>query len=213
VLAFIERKLYWIRVLLDGKPTVLVEEGKLLDENLKKVQISIDEFMVLLRQKDIFDLSEVDYAVMENNGTVSVRKKPEQQPVTRKDMNIPVAPESVPEFLIISGQVVDNNLQQLGYSRKWLQTELEKQGVADPSDVFAAQLDSKGSLYIDVYKDLAVHPQIQAKPLLLASLKKAEADLEMYSLQTENKEARSTYERLARETNDVIRRTTPYLQS
>ncbi|QQE80150.1 DUF421 domain-containing protein [Alicyclobacillus sp. SO9] len=213
VLAMIERNSYRVRVLLDGKPTVLVEQGKLLEENLKKVQISLNEFMVLLRQKDVFDLSEVDYAVMENNGKVSVRKKPERQPVTKKDLHVPVAPEAVPQFLVIGGQIIDKTLQQLGYSRKWLQTELEKQGVADPSDVFAAQLDSKGVLYLDMYKDLTVHPQVQAKPLLLASLKKAEADLEMYSLQTEDREARGLYESLARETQDIIRRMTPFLQS
>jgi len=212
ILAWVEKKSYWGRKFLDGKPVPLVEQGKLLEANLKQVRMSVDELMVLLREKGIFNLSDVNEAVFETNGKVSTMKKPELQPVTRNDLGIQSAPESAPKFLVISGEVVSPNLKQMGRDRQWLETELEKQGIADISSVFVAQMDAKGQLYIDKYNDMAVQPMPQDKPLLLASLKKSVADLETFAMQTGRGEVKAEYQQLARELEDVVRRMTPYLK-
>lgn len=138
---------------IEGEPTVIIMNGVILEENMHKLRYDATNLQQQLRTKDIFDISEVHFAVLEPNGELSVLKKPELQPVTRKDMNIKAENTGIGIELIYDGVIVDQNLQQINRNRQWLKSELRKQGIKDPSEVFLATYEASGSLYIDKYKD------------------------------------------------------------
>lgn len=209
---FLQLKSKTVRDMLDGKTTVLVKDGKLLEDNLKKERISIDEFMEQMRKKDIFQVADVEFAVMEPSGTINILPKAENLPLTPKMLGIKVAEVKEPQTVIMDGNVMDDSLAKLGFSRKWLKTELEKQGVA-VENVFVGQVDSYGQLYVDLFDDQIQVPEPQEKPALLATLKKCEADIEMFSLSTTNEEAKEMYQQCSKQLQQVIDDVKPYLMS
>ncbi|MFB5189102.1 DUF421 domain-containing protein [Alicyclobacillus fastidiosus] len=212
IVAFVQRKSYRGRILLDGKQQTLVKNGQILERNLKKSNLNIEELMLLLRQKDIFKLSDVEFAVLETNGSLSAMKKTELQPVTPKDAGIQVIGEREPRLVIIDGHVMERALQQTGYSREWLLGEIMKQGASDVKDVFIAQIDSNGSVYVDLYHDSIQEPRIKEKPLLAASLKKLQADMMSFALETNNPHAKESYTQGADTLDKLLKDVTPFLK-
>ena len=138
---------------IEGEPVIVIMKGKLLDNVLKKMHYRITDIQVLLRNQGIFDLNEVDYAIVEPNGNLSVLKKPEHLPLTPKDMNIPVKPTGISTDLIYDGVLIEENLKQMNKDKKWLMNELKKHGIKDISEVFLLTLNDAGSLYVDKYND------------------------------------------------------------
>ena len=138
---------------IDGEPTIVIADGKILEGELKKIEYRISDILQLLRNKEIFDLNQVKFAILESNGQISILKKAEYQPLTPKDMNISVSPVDMGTEIIYDGIIVDQNLKQFNKNRKWLMKELKKQGIKDASEVFLATLDSSGNFYIDKYAD------------------------------------------------------------
>lgn len=138
---------------IEGEPTIVIMNGKIMEGALKKMQLRVSDIMQLLRNKDVFDLQQVDFAILEPNGQLSVLKKPEFQNLTPKDMNIAVEATGISTELIYDGVVIDENLRQLNKDRKWLADELRKNGLKDPSEAFIVTLNPAGSLYIDKYED------------------------------------------------------------
>lgn len=116
---------------IDGQPTIIIVNGKILENELKKVRYRVSDILELLRNKDIFDLDQVEYAIIEPNGQISVLKKSEHQPLTPKDMNIYTSPADISTEVIYDGMVFDLNLRQLNRDRKWLNNELKKHGIKD----------------------------------------------------------------------------------
>src|SRR5699024_10074581 len=131
------------RKLVEGSPIMLMKDGNVLERNLSKANITFDDLMMGLRQKNAFKLSDVATSVLETNGKMSVMKKTEYNPLTPKDINLPVASEHTPSLIIIDGVLLSKRLKYLGYSEEWLLGEVMKQGAEDFKDVFIAQIDSK----------------------------------------------------------------------
>ncbi len=138
---------------IEGEPVIVIMNGKILDKVLKKMRFRVGDIQVLLRNQGIFDLNEVDYAIVEPNGNLSVLKKPEYLPLTAKDMNISVTPTGISTELIYDGKLIEENLKQMKKDKQWLMNELKKQGIKDISEVFLLTLNDAGSLYIDKYQD------------------------------------------------------------
>jgi uncharacterized membrane protein YcaP (DUF421 family) len=138
---------------LEGEPSIVVMNGKIMEKELKKMQYRVSEILGLLRNKGVFDLNEVDFAILEPNGQISVLLKPENLPLTPKDMKIAVAPSGISTELVYDGIIIDENLSQLNKDRKWLFNELKKQGIKDISEVFLVTLNPAGSIYVDKYED------------------------------------------------------------
>jgi uncharacterized membrane protein YcaP (DUF421 family) len=138
---------------IEGEPTIIIMNGKIMEDALKKMKYTAADIMGLLRIKDVFDLSQVDFAIIEPNGQLSVLKKPEYEPLTPKDMSILKAPSGISTELIYDGVLIDQNLKQLKKSKKWLMDQLKMHEVKDISDVFLATLTPSGSLFIDKYDD------------------------------------------------------------
>jgi uncharacterized membrane protein YcaP (DUF421 family) len=135
-----------------GKPVTLIHQGKILEESLQKIGFSIDMLKQALRGKDIFNMDEVEWAILEVNGSLSVLKKAEYQSITRKDLNMNPAPYKVPVELIMDGEILSDKLTNSPYSEEWLKAELKKRNT-QVSEVAYAVVGTKGNLYIDLYQD------------------------------------------------------------
>lgn len=195
------------RDFIEGKASVIIKDGKIQEENLAKEKYTVDDLMELLRKKDAYRVADVEFAILEANGDLNVLLKKEKQPLTPKQLGITVAAEKEPQTVIMEGEIMDEPLAESGYNRQWLEAELEKLNVA-LDNVFIGQVDHFGELTVDIYDDQIQVPTPQTRPLLLAVLKKTQADLELFSLQTEVPEAKQMYkknaEKLAAITDKVM---------
>lgn len=212
LMALISMKSYRFRKLTSGKPAVVIKGGKIQEQSLKKLRMSVDELMPLLRAKNAFKLSDVELALMETDGQVNVMKKSDFEPVTPKVLGLQVEQEQQPQIVVLDGQLLENSLNKTAYTREWLLGEAIKQGASDFSDVFLAQIDSKGNVYIDLYQDKLKKPEVKAKPLIKASLKKIQADLELFSSQTKDRKTKVMYGEQAEKVQRLIDQVQPYLK-
>ena len=135
-----------------GKPVTLIQEGKILEVSLQKTGFSIDMLKQALRGKDIFNMDEVEWAILEVNGSLSVLKKAEYQNITRKDVNLNPPSYKVPVELIMDGAILSDNLSNSTYNEEWLNNELKKRNT-QVSEIAYAVVGTKGNLYIDLYQD------------------------------------------------------------
>ena len=150
ILGFIGMKSRSFLHLTDGKPTVLIKNGKIIDKSLKQNQLAIDELMMLLREKGTFKLEEVETAILETNGELSIMKKTQYDYVTPDMLGLKVKNEKAPILLVVDKHILTRNLQASGYSVDWLNQELKKKRINSIEDVFIAQVDSDGELFVDL---------------------------------------------------------------
>jgi uncharacterized membrane protein YcaP (DUF421 family) len=138
------------RAIISGRPTVLIENGKLKEQALKKEMFTINELLEQLRIKNISNISDVEFAILETNGQLSVIPKSQKRPLNPEDLNIQTEYEGLPLDLIVDGNVNTANLKTANLDEKWLSDELKKFGVENIKDVLFASLDSSGNLYFQV---------------------------------------------------------------
>ena len=138
---------------LEGEPTIIIMNGKIMEKALKKMKYQVSEILELLRNKGVFDPTQVDFALIESNGQISVLLKPEHLPVTPKDMKIAVSSSGISTELVYDGIIIEENLRQLNKDKTWLLKQLKKQGIKKISEVFLVTLNPAGSLYVDKYED------------------------------------------------------------
>ncbi|SEC28412.1 DUF421 domain-containing protein [Paenibacillus sp. GP183] len=143
---------------ISGSPTVLIEGGKILEDNMRKIRYNLDSLNQALREKNIFDVEEVEYAVLEDNGKVSVKKKDEYEFVTKKDLKLRLdSALTFPVELIMDGKIIQENLAKSGLSMEKLQKELSKRNKA-VSDVFYLVKGTQNQLIFDFYQDSLKNP-------------------------------------------------------
>ena len=145
--ARISVKSYKGRKILDGTPTILIENGKILDNNLQKAKLNINDLLEECRQKNIFDISEVEFAVLEPSGRLSIQPKSQNRPLTPKDMQIPTEYEGLCANIVIDGKVIKEHLAAINLDMSWLRTELANQGIISYENVLLAYIDTKGILH------------------------------------------------------------------
>lgn len=198
------------RDLIEGSGTVLIKGGKIQEENLKRERFSTDELASLLRRQNVFKAADVEFAVLEPTGDISVLLKKENRPLTPKDLQLVVAPEKEPQTIIMDGQINNDAMAQAGKTREWLNTELAKLNVT-VENVFFGQIDSYGELTVDLYDDQIQVPSPQQRPLLNAMLKKCQADLELFALETNSESAKKMYTKNAKRVQEAIQKLEPFL--
>jgi uncharacterized membrane protein YcaP (DUF421 family) len=198
------------RNIVEGKARVLIKDGKILEDNLKKERMTSDELMEHLRSKNAFKAADVEFALMESNGRVSVLLKSENLPITPKRIGWSVAPHVEPQAVVMDGNIMDQALSTIGRNRDWLKGELEKQGVTI-ENVFLGQVDTNGELYLDLFDDKLQVPEPQNLKLTYTTLKKVQADLELYALSTQNEQAKRDYEQCSIELQAKIEALKPFL--
>ena len=148
VLSYVGMKSYKGRKILDGVPVILVENGKILEAGLTKTKVNINDLLEECRQKEIFDIAEIEFAIMETSGRLSILPKSQNRPLTPKDMQIPTEYEGLCANVVIDGKVVEENLAAIKLDEKWLNAELAKQGVKGCADILLAYVAPSGVLYI-----------------------------------------------------------------
>lgn len=142
------------REILDGQPTILIKQGEILEKALAKQHLNIDDLSMLLRNKDVFSPEEVEFAILEPDGQLSVLRKEELLPATKKDIKAPVTLiHRIPTELIVDGKIVEKNLEKIDVSVIWLNQQLKKANIHSLGQVFYAELQLDGTLYIDKYED------------------------------------------------------------
>ncbi|RLQ93694.1 YetF domain-containing protein [Falsibacillus albus] len=154
LMGYIDLKSKTMRNLINGDPIIIIQKGKVIDKELKKTRLDHNALKVLLRKKDVFQFSEVDYAIFETDGTLSVLKKDAAQPVTKAESGyypknvIPMA-----TAVISNGEILNENLSELNLNEPWLLQELANKGINSIEKVFYAEVQKNGSLYVDKIMD------------------------------------------------------------
>ena len=125
-----------------------IEDGKILEKNLKKVKFDINDMMEEIRSSGYFDLSQVEYALMEANGKLSILPKPEYRPITPKDMSIKVNREGLCANVVIDSKIMHNNLKNMNKDLKWLDKKLREKGYTDLSKILLVTLDTNEKITV-----------------------------------------------------------------
>lgn len=138
-----------LRAVLSGSPSVIIENGKLIQKQMSKNRITIDEVYEELRKKEILDIASVQFGIIETDGSLSVILYPEKSSVTPEQLNIQAHTVEYPEIVINDGRICDKAIKKLGRDRRWLDKELKKHKVTDPKQVFLMSADRSGCVYFD----------------------------------------------------------------
>ncbi len=146
IISLINLKSITLRKIVCGKPRMLIYRGKIDDGALKKEKITINELQERLRQNNIFSIGDVEYAILETSGQISVIQKPEKRTTIPEDFNILPDYEGIPYDLIIDGKVMHENLQAIGRDERWLKREVEKFKIK-PEEALIVTYDGKGQIF------------------------------------------------------------------
>lgn len=145
-MSFLSLKSQRAREIICGTPTVLVENGKIIEKEMAKLRYNITDLLEQLREKNMPNIADVEFAILESSGKLSIIPKSQKRPVIPEDLNIPTKYEGLPITLIIDGFVFKKNLAQLNLTEEWLGTELNKFGIKSFKEVLFAHLDTEGKL-------------------------------------------------------------------
>lgn len=136
------------RRLVNGRTIMLMDKGKLYEKNFRRAHLDIHEFQMECRSSGYFDLSQIQTAVLEPNGKISILPVTRNRPATPEDLALSVTQETVCGNVIMDGKIMQKNLQNLGYNEEWLQKQLETQGKTKLSDIFLAVCSADGVLTV-----------------------------------------------------------------
>jgi len=159
IISYLSIKFEKLRVLFDDKPSIIIQKGAMIPRNIKKARLSNDELLMLLREQNIFSVSEVEYAIFETNGQLTVMKKPAMSNATKQDVKANItSPQNIPTQVINDGKVIIPNLLELNLTEEWLQKKLKRKNVMNVEDVYFAQVLEDGSLYISLKENAPLNP-------------------------------------------------------
>ena len=135
-----------------GEPVILIQKGQILEETMERMGYSLDSLKQALRGKDIFNIEEVECAILEINGALSVLKKKQYQNTIKQDLLLLSSAGTVPIELVYDGKILYENLSEHTYDEEWLMAELQKRKLS-PLDISYAVVGTKGNLYIDLFRN------------------------------------------------------------
>lgn len=136
------------RSFLDGRYSLIIANGVIQEKEMRKARYNLDELLEQLRLKSIFSLADVEFAILETSGELSVLLKSQKRTVTPADMKLETTYEGLPLILIMDGQVMSSELRKSQLTEAWLRTELEKCGIKSPNEVLIASLNTQGELFL-----------------------------------------------------------------
>ncbi|MEC3885414.1 DUF421 domain-containing protein [Halobacillus sp. HZG1] len=149
VIDYLTLKSLTIRKLVNSQPTLLMDNGKILIKNMKKVRFNVDELIAELRKAGVFQFSDVQTAILETDGSVSVLRKSEATPVTSRDMKLETAPAKYSHVVMVQGKILRHQLNASGYSEAWLQDQLQAHGISNVKEVLVAQVNPDGTIFVE----------------------------------------------------------------
>lgn len=136
------------RAIISGTPTVVVRNGQLVEQEMRRHRYNIHDLLAQLRLKGVPDVTDVEMAVLENNGQLSVIPRSQKRPVEPQDLQIPTRYEALPISVVLNGKINYDALREHNIQYTWLQEKLQEQGIEDPASVFYAHVDPQGNLYV-----------------------------------------------------------------
>ncbi|WP_455920636.1 DUF421 domain-containing protein [Priestia megaterium] len=151
IVEYLGQKYLWFRGMVEGKPSALINNGRVDYEELKKNRMNINQLQSLLRQSETFSIREVAFCYLETNGSISILKKTKYQKTTQEDFNLPITPIYVPVTLIRDGKVLWDELNDLGFDESWLKTQLKTQEIFEYHSVFLAEWLENDGLFVQTY--------------------------------------------------------------
>ena len=134
------------RKYVNGTPTIIMDNGKLYRENMKKAKLELSEFMVLCRQEGYFNINDIETAVFEYNGRITILPKSEKRPLTPEDMNITPEKAEICTEIIMDGRILHENLKRLGLDLTWLDKQLKKQKYDNAKEIYLGICDKNNNL-------------------------------------------------------------------
>ena len=144
---------FQFRKMIDSEPVTMIANGKIVEENLINSRLTLNEILMLLREKNVFNIADVEFAIMENDGQLSVQKKSQHEPLTAADLHLATGYKGLTKDVIMDGNILTENLADINLDEQWLSKELNSRGIDSISRVFYAGLDTSGNLYISMKQD------------------------------------------------------------
>jgi len=148
VLSVLTMKSVRFRVLMCGRPSVVIENGTVVQREMSKNRLTVDELLEELRVQGYTDLSVVKYAILETNGQLSILPYADQKPPTARQMKVTAREGGLPRVVVSDGRLLEHNLKSLGHDRPWLERQLAQRGCRDASEVFLMLVDEADSIYL-----------------------------------------------------------------
>lgn len=146
IISVINLKSLKMREIICGKPSILIYRGRIQEENMKKERFTINELEERLRGDNVFDIGDVEYAILETSGQISVIQKPNKRNTIPEDFGINPEYEGIPYDLVVDGKIMKQNLEKLGKDYNWLLKQVDAFGIK-PEDVLIATIDGKGNFF------------------------------------------------------------------
>lgn len=147
-LSIVTNKLPKIRKYINGSPTIIMDNGSIYRSNMKKAKLDLSEFMVMCRQLGYFNLNDIQTAIFEYNGKLSILPVSSKRPANPEDMNLTPPAEYIFTEVIMDGKILDENLNRMGLNLKWLEKQLKSKGYNDAKQIFLAVCDSNNNLSV-----------------------------------------------------------------
>jgi uncharacterized membrane protein YcaP (DUF421 family) len=138
--------------LVNSEPVTVIDNGNIVEDNMSKLHLTLSELTAKLREKNIFSLVDVEFAIMETDGQLSVLPKPDKTPLTPSHMNIQAESPGLMRDIIIDGEIMEENLASAGLDKSWLSSQLAAGGISEPEMVFYAGVDNSKKIYISARK-------------------------------------------------------------
>lgn len=158
----VTQKFKGTRFILEGKPSLIIHKGELIYEELRKNKMDLNEILHLLRMKDCFSVQEVEYAVLETDGLLSVLKKSAYQTPTKKDLNVFPSEPQIAVPLIMDGEIIKDNLEEADVTEEWLHDEIKRQDYQSEQKILYAEWLEDKKLFILPYRKIK-HKQMEKK--------------------------------------------------
>ncbi len=146
LISLLNLKSTWARKIICGKPSILIYRGKIDERVMKKERFTINELEERLRGKDVFNIGDVEYAILETSGEVSVILKPNKRNTIPEDFNIEPEYEGISYDLVIDGKILEENVKAIGKDNIWLEKQVKKFGMT-PQDALVVTIDGKGQIF------------------------------------------------------------------
>jgi len=150
IISFLSLKSEKMRKLLNGSPSILIKNGEIVEDEMKNSRYNIHDLMAQLRESGTFNIADVEFAILETSGTLTVMPKSQKRGITPEDLDLDTDYEGIPAIVINDGKINHKNLKKLDLNEEWLMRELKKQGITRIKDVLLATLDTTGELYVTI---------------------------------------------------------------
>lgn len=148
IIAYLALKNAKLRRIVQDEPIILLQNGRILENTMRSTRFNLDDLLSEMRKKNIPSLADVEFAILEPSGTISIIAKSQARPLTPQDLQIPTQYEGMPTVLIEDGNIIEDNLQKNNLTKAWLFEQLRNLGITDENEVFAAILDTQGRFYV-----------------------------------------------------------------